>query len=135
MNHPLHTYLTFELYHMIALIPDATLFKVIVNDVRAIDINMGCPKHFSLQAGMGAALLYNPENTKDILSTLTRNLGDFPVTCKIRLLDTVEETVAHCRLAAQCGVTHTHTHTHLPTCVYTYSARYVYLYMYIYILS
>ncbi len=32
----------------------------VVSDVPAIDINMGCPKHFSTSGGMGAALLrYN----------------------------------------------------------------------------
>lgn len=30
-------------------------------DVAAIDINMGCPKHFSIQGGMGFALLSNPQ--------------------------------------------------------------------------
>jgi tRNA-dihydrouridine synthase 2 len=31
------------------------------NDVAAIDINCGCPKHFSVHAGMGAALLRTPD--------------------------------------------------------------------------
>jgi len=31
--------------------------KIIENDVAAIDLNMGCPKEFSIQGGMGAALL------------------------------------------------------------------------------
>lgn len=35
-------------------------------DVASIDINMGCPKHFSLQAGMGAALLKTPEVAVDV---------------------------------------------------------------------
>ncbi|CDJ36035.1 dihydrouridine synthase domain-containing protein, putative [Eimeria mitis] len=39
---------------------------------------------------MGAALLQTPEVAMDILKTLTRNVP-FPVTCKIRLLDTMEE--------------------------------------------
>jgi tRNA-dihydrouridine synthase 2 len=71
--------------------------QIVANDVRAFDINMGCPKHFSIQDGMGSALLCNPESSRDILSTLSRNLGEIPLTCKIRLLDTVQETVAHCR--------------------------------------
>eukprot|EP01133_Synstelium_polycarpum_P009134 gene9134-10713_t len=35
-------------------------------DVCAIDINMGCPKFFSVQGGMGSALLSKPETIKDI---------------------------------------------------------------------
>jgi hypothetical protein len=32
-----------------------------VNDVAGIDVNCGCPKKFSIQGGMGAALLTNPD--------------------------------------------------------------------------
>lgn len=31
------------------------------NDVSAIDINMGCPKQFSVQGCMGSALLKKPD--------------------------------------------------------------------------
>lgn len=31
------------------------------NDVSAIDINMGCPKQFSVQGNMGSALLKTPD--------------------------------------------------------------------------
>lgn len=44
----------------------------------------------SVKGGMGAALLQTPDLAMDILKTLTRNLS-CPVTCKIRLLDTLEE--------------------------------------------
>lgn len=57
--------------------------KMVENDVAAIDINMGCPKEFSLKGGMGAALLYDPERAKAILKTLVENVK-IPVTCKIR---------------------------------------------------
>jgi tRNA-dihydrouridine synthase len=36
------------------------------NDVAAIDINMGCPKAFSISGGMGAALLTKPELIHDV---------------------------------------------------------------------
>ena len=35
-------------------------------DVAAIDVNMGCPKHFSIQGGMGAALLQKPQLAFDV---------------------------------------------------------------------
>ena len=35
-------------------------------DVSGIDVNCGCPKKFSIQGGMGAALLSNPEKLKSV---------------------------------------------------------------------
>ncbi|KAJ8575021.1 hypothetical protein ON010_g4190 [Phytophthora cinnamomi] len=40
--------------------------EAVARDVAAVDINMGCPKHFSIQGGMGAALLRKPEVACDI---------------------------------------------------------------------
>lgn len=34
--------------------------------VQAVDLNMGCPQHFSMSGGMGAALLSKPETVKDV---------------------------------------------------------------------
>lgn len=31
------------------------------------DVNMGCPKEFSVQGGMGAALLKKPDDVKQVL--------------------------------------------------------------------
>ncbi|XP_035231485.1 tRNA-dihydrouridine(20) synthase [NAD(P)+]-like, partial [Stegodyphus dumicola] len=62
--------------------------QMVVNDVSGIDINMGCPKEFSVKGGMGAALLSQPEKVSNILTTLTRALS-CPVTCKIRVLPDV----------------------------------------------
>jgi tRNA-dihydrouridine synthase 2 len=42
--------------------------------VAAIDINMGCPKSFSLSGGMGAALLSKPELVHDVLLKLQKFL-------------------------------------------------------------
>ena len=78
--------------------------RVVADDVRAIDVNMGCPVKFSLQGGMGSALLTQPEKVRDILTTLVRNLGGKPVTCKIRLLESPAETLQLCRTIAECGV-------------------------------
>eukprot|EP00850_Spirogloea_muscicola_P006981 SM000034S12735 [mRNA] locus=s34:416346:417828:- [translate_table: standard] len=64
---------------------------------------MGCPKAFSLQGGMGAALLAKPDLVHDILTTLRRNL-DLPVTCKIRLLHSTAATVELARRIEACGV-------------------------------
>ncbi|XP_020094829.1 tRNA-dihydrouridine(20) synthase [NAD(P)+]-like isoform X1 [Ananas comosus] len=80
-----------------------TAAELVCKDVAAIDINMGCPKSFSLTGGMGAALLSKPELIHDILTTLRRNL-DIPVTCKIRLLNTSPGTVELARRIEKTGV-------------------------------
>lgn len=45
-------------------------------DVAAVDINMGCPKRFSLQGGMGAALLKRPEVAADIVRSVLVGEGN-----------------------------------------------------------
>lgn len=77
--------------------------KMVEPYVSGFDVNMGCPKEFSLKGGMGAALLTQPEKIKSILTTLVKGLS-IPVTCKIRILPTLEETLELARLIEQCGV-------------------------------
>jgi tRNA-dihydrouridine synthase 2 len=64
-------------------------------DVDAIDINMGCPKKFSISGGMGSALLSDPDRACRIIRTLTENLSHLglPVSAKIRLLKDTASTV------------------------------------------
>lgn len=47
--------------------PRVPIAQHVERDVAAVDINMGCPKRFSLQGGMGAALLKKPEIAADII--------------------------------------------------------------------
>eukprot|EP00117_Sycon_ciliatum_P007462 scpid59608/ scgid5724/ tRNA-dihydrouridine(20) synthase [NAD(P)+]-like; Up-regulated in lung cancer protein 8; tRNA-dihydrouridine synthase 2-like len=77
--------------------------KLVENDVAGIDINMGCPKPFSLTGGMGAALLSKPEQVREILSTLVKGVK-VPITCKIRLLPTLEETISFVKMVESTGV-------------------------------
>ncbi|XP_075044923.1 tRNA-dihydrouridine(20) synthase [NAD(P)+]-like isoform X2 [Mixophyes fleayi] len=77
--------------------------KLIEEDVAAIDINMGCPKEYSTKGGMGAALLSSPEKIEKILKTLVKGISK-PVTCKIRILPTLEETVILVKLIESTGV-------------------------------
>lgn len=72
-------------------------------DVAAVDVNCGCPKKFSVQGGMGAALLSNPENLEKILLKLVQHSG-MPVTCKIRLLETREKTIELVKMIASTGI-------------------------------
>ena len=78
--------------------------KLVCKDVAAIDFNFGCPKAFSLSGGMGAALLERPDQIEVLLKTAVKNL-DIPVTCKIRILPTLDQTLKLVKLIASCGVT------------------------------
>lgn len=42
------------------------MFSFRCKDVAAVDINMGCPKSFSISGGMGAALLAKPDLIYDV---------------------------------------------------------------------
>lgn len=57
--------------------------KLVQNDISGLDINMGCPKEFSIKGGMGAALLTQIDKATQILKTLVDNLN-IGITCKIR---------------------------------------------------
>lgn len=58
--------------------------RLVQHDVAAVDLNCGCPKKFSTQAGMGAALLRTPELLCSILRSLVEGCA-VPVSAKIRL--------------------------------------------------
>ncbi|KAL7054642.1 hypothetical protein AAHC03_025909 [Spirometra sp. Aus1] len=77
--------------------------KRVEKDVAAIDVNMGCPKEYSIKGGMGAALLKKPEVVREILTTLVNNLS-IPVTCKIRIPDNLEDTIALAKVIESTGV-------------------------------
>jgi len=58
-----------------------------IDYVSEVNINMGCPKSFSIQGGMGAALLSSPDRATAIVRSLRNDVPvDIPVTCKIRFI-------------------------------------------------
>ena len=64
------------------------------DDIYGVDVNMGCPMKFSTSGGMGAALMKDPDNARNIMKALVDKFGHkLSVSCKIRTLDTVEETL------------------------------------------
>ncbi|KNC78833.1 hypothetical protein SARC_08750 [Sphaeroforma arctica JP610] len=73
------------------------------NDIAGVDVNMGCPKPYSVLGGMGAALLSKPDTIKELLTSLVAAVS-VPVTCKIRILDTVEQTVELVKVIEATGV-------------------------------
>ncbi len=79
--------------------------RVIADDFGAVDLNMGCPKHFSVQGGMGAALLKDGGvRAAQILSALIAAFPHLSISCKVRLLATVDDTVALIRRLEATGV-------------------------------
>eukprot|EP01129_Flabellula_baltica_P005293 TRINITY_DN1905_c0_g1_i1.p1 TRINITY_DN1905_c0_g1~~TRINITY_DN1905_c0_g1_i1.p1 ORF type:complete len:330 (-),score=67.29 TRINITY_DN1905_c0_g1_i1:146-1093(-) len=60
--------------------------------VDAIDLNLGCPQRCAEKGGYGAFLPADRENLYHIVSTLANGLTK-PLFCKIRLQDTLEETL------------------------------------------
>uniref|UniRef100_A0A8C7JIW1 Dihydrouridine synthase 2 n=1 Tax=Oncorhynchus kisutch TaxID=8019 RepID=A0A8C7JIW1_ONCKI len=96
-------------FQMVALLPLGTCFYIFLfvmcreNDVAAIDVNMGCPKEYSTKGGMGAALLSDPDKIEAILRTLVKGVSK-PVTCKIRILPTLEDTVSLVKRIENTGV-------------------------------
>ncbi|XP_056138080.1 tRNA-dihydrouridine(20) synthase [NAD(P)+]-like [Lampris incognitus] len=80
-----------------------TVAQLVENDVAAIDVNMGCPKEYSTKGGMGAALLSDPDKIEAILSTLVKGVSK-PVTCKIRILPSLEETVSLVQRIEKTGI-------------------------------
>uniref|UniRef100_UPI0009B315AF tRNA-dihydrouridine(20) synthase [NAD(P)+]-like n=1 Tax=Monopterus albus TaxID=43700 RepID=UPI0009B315AF len=80
-----------------------TVARLVEKDVAAIDVNMGCPKEYSTKGGMGAALLSNPDKIEAILRKLVAGVS-VPVTCKIRILPSLEETVGLVQRIEKTGV-------------------------------
>ena len=78
----------------------AQLFE---RDVAAIDINMGCAKHYSVSRGMGAAHMNKPALAEDIVKTLRRNLS-IPVSVKTRLQSTNCNSSCHSNNSTAEGV-------------------------------
>ncbi|KAF9486398.1 tRNA-dihydrouridine synthase 2 [Pholiota conissans] len=79
--------------------------KTVMQDVSGIDLNCGCPKPFSTHAGMGAALLTNPDLLCSILTALRKEMPPhITVTAKIRLLPSQEDTLKLVERIVNTGV-------------------------------
>lgn len=79
----------------------------VIQDVDGIDLNCGCPKHFSIHAGMGSALLKKPEKLCSILKELVEHVGTphgKPISCKIRLLEDEASTLELVKMICDTGI-------------------------------
>ncbi|CAI4052143.1 hypothetical protein SUVZ_14G3340 [Saccharomyces uvarum] len=85
----------------------------VISDVNGIDINAGCPKHFSIHSGMGSALLRTPDTLCLILKELVKNVGKphgKPISVKIRLLDTEHDTLQLVTCLCATGISNLTVH-------------------------
>uniref|UniRef100_A0AAY4DQP1 DRBM domain-containing protein n=1 Tax=Denticeps clupeoides TaxID=299321 RepID=A0AAY4DQP1_9TELE len=82
---------------------DKVVFQMVTFIIQCIFLSLLMPHVFNKQGGMGAALLADPDKIESILSTLVKGVSK-PVTCKIRILPTLEETVSLVKRIEKTGV-------------------------------
>lgn len=70
-----------------------------MQDVDGFDVNMGCPKAFSVQNQMGSTLMKDPQRARRILVAIRVAIGPRkPLSYKMRLFEDVDASVAHIKL-------------------------------------
>lgn len=82
--------------------------KLFADHVCGFDVNAGCPKSFSTDGGMGAALLRTPDLLATILRALVEEVGkpyEVGISVKIRLLETPELTAELVNKLCKTGIT------------------------------
>lgn len=84
--------------------PDTLLSaaKLVESQCDAVDINLGCPQGIARKGRYGSFLLKETE----LICSMVKNLKDnlkVPVTCKIRILPTEEETITLCKKIEEAG--------------------------------
>lgn len=90
----------------------------VIQDVDGIDVNAGCPKHFSIHAGMGAALLKTPDKLCSILTELVEKVGrphNKPISVKIRILESEEATLKLVERLCSTGIANLTVHCRTTT--------------------
>lgn len=68
----------------------------------AVDLNLGCPQGIARKGHYGSFLQESPNLIHSLISKLAQNL-DVPVTAKMRVLDTKEETLRYASLLLDAG--------------------------------
>jgi len=76
--------------------------KLVEDEVDGIDLNLGCPQGIARKGHYGAFLLEETDLLVNIVSTLHKGLK-VPVTCKIRVLPTLEKTLALAKALEAAG--------------------------------
>lgn len=77
--------------------------KMVEPFVDAVDLNLGCPQRIAKSGNYGSYLLDTPDVIFPIVRALATGLARVPVTCKIRILHSKEETIALAKKLVECG--------------------------------
>lgn len=98
------------IYQMGTCSPDLAVqaARLVAADVAGIDVNAGCPKPFSTDGGMGAALLKTPDRLCAILEALVGSIVPefgIGISVKIRILAQPADTEALVRRLVRTGIT------------------------------
>lgn len=76
--------------------------KLVAPYCDAVDLNLGCPQGIARRGHYGAFLQDDQELVYNLINNLHKNLS-VPVTAKIRILDTKEETLAYAKNVLAAG--------------------------------
>lgn len=68
----------------------------------AIDINLGCPQEIARRGNYGSFLQDDWDTIKKIICTLSNNLN-VPVTCKIRIFESIKRSVEYAKMIEDAG--------------------------------
>ena len=78
-----------------------------------MDVNLGCPDHNVVKSGCGSALLRNPATIREIITGLCESL-DVPVTAKMRITSSLDETLEIARCIEKSGASALAVHGKTP---------------------
>ena len=78
-----------------------------------IDVNLGCPDYNIVKSGCGSALLRNPATIREIITGLCESL-DVPVTAKMRISSSLDETLEIARCIEKSGASALAVHGKTP---------------------
>ena len=79
-----------------------TAAKKIADQCDFIDINLGCPQAVARRHNYGAWLMEDPYTIYKLINTLTSNLK-IPVSCKIRIFESIENTIKYAKMLENAG--------------------------------
>jgi tRNA-dihydrouridine synthase len=77
---------------------------VVAPFVDAVDLNLGCPQKSAQTGGFGAFLMDKPELVRAMIEACVAAVSPTPVTAKIRVFESVDETVAFATMLEAAGV-------------------------------